>query len=229
MQCLAQCRSKAALQCCLVSPYWPVCVSECSCVRTVSDLLGEFSHFSAATWLSCLPSGQSRAGQTCICRSQHIHIWERLFLQITQSHLAELLSEQNCSCRSKSKHLGTMYHFKNGHFWGILCRSNLRDCVCILDSHFWESSSEQNILPIFICKSAPNIWPAGAVGDLWGEFSRYSELQVPRLCVQIEPHITDQSSCVNVQMYNREPCRTGQYSSLDVQIYDAGSSGNYLE
>ena len=90
-----------------------VCVSECSCVRTVSDLLGEFSHFSTATWLSCLPLSQSRAGQSCICHSQLIHIWGRLSLQITQSHLAEMLSEQNCSCRSKH------YHFKSGHIWGI--------------------------------------------------------------------------------------------------------------
>ena len=28
---------------------------------------------------------------------------------------------------------------------------------------------------------------------------------------------------INVQMYNREPCITGQYSNLNVQLYDGGS------
>ena len=81
-----QSRSKAALQCWLVSPYWPVCVSECSCVRTVSDLLGEFSHFSAATWLSWAAFGleQSRSDlHLQFAAYPHLSC-----LQITLSHLA---------------------------------------------------------------------------------------------------------------------------------------------
>ena len=190
-----------------------MCVSECSCVRTVSDLLGEFSHFSAATWLSWAAFGleQSRSDlHLQFAAYPHLSC-----LQITQSHLAEMLSEQNCSCRSK--HLGITTS-KVATFEGFLLTERRQPpgwvafwskntfagrfseivYVCwILDSHFWEPLSEQNALPTFFCKAAFYMWPAGTVGDLWGEFSHYSALQFPCLSVQIEPHTSDQRSGVD--------------------------------
>ena len=232
MQCLAQCRSKAALQCWPVSPYWPVCVSECSCVRTVSDLLGEFSHFSAATWLSCLPLGQSRAGQTCIRRSQHIHIWERLFLQITQSHLAQLLSEQNCSCRSE--HLG-ITTLKVATFEGFLFTERRQPPGWVA---FWRRNTFagriSEIVYVYWIATFESLYLLAKPLPISDRLEQLVTCEVSShitllcsfpACVfnKSLTQLTRGAMQINVQMYNREPCITGQYSNLNVQLYDGGS------
>ena len=115
IQCLSQSRSKAALQCWLVSPYWPVCVSECSCVRTVSDLLGEFSHFSAATWLSWAAFLWVRAEQVRPAFAVRSISTFELSTDYSEPPGWAALGAELFLPFLASGH----YHFKSGHIWGI--------------------------------------------------------------------------------------------------------------